>query len=317
MNFTAFLSIVATMFLLLFCGCLCKKWHIIDDVASGRLSALIIKVGQPALIVSAMLSAPYSLENLRLAGYAFLLGCFLHLFMAIIAYIFCKPIRNMEERKILEFATVFTNCGFMGFPLLEALMPGRGLFLGAFYMISFQLFIWSWGVAILARKRDDIRLTPWKILVNFGSVPSLIGFLLFLLRLPFPDFVMPAPFISFFSYLGGLCTPVSMLITGALIASYPAKAFFSAPRVWLISACKLLILPFCVFGITFALGLPTDFILLATVEAALPSASTVVMMGEAYHVNPTFAARVVGISSLLSVATMPLIIYAAQSLLRV
>ena len=108
-----------------------------------------------------------------------------------------------------------------------------------------------------------------------------------------------------------------MLITGALIASYPAKAFFSAPRVWLISACKLLILPFCVFGITFALGLPTDFILLATVEAALPSASTVVMMGETYHVNPAFAARVVGISSLLSVATMPLIIYAAQSLLRV
>lgn len=315
MNFSAFLSIVATMFLLLLCGFFCRKLHVIDDTASNRLSTLIIQVGQPALIISGMLSAEFSSENLKLAGYAFLLGCVLHLFLALVAYLICKPIRTLDRRKILEFSVVFANCGFLGFPLLEALMPGRGLFLGSFYMISFQLFIWSWGVAILARKRKDIRLTPIKVLLNFGSVPSLIGFLLFLLRLPFPQFVMPAPITNFFSYLGGLCTPISLLITGALIASRPIKSFFGTLCIYPISLCKLLLIPFCVFGITCALRLPTDFILLATVEAALPSASTVVMMGETYRIDPAFGARVVGISSLLSVLTMPIVMYAAQVLL--
>ena len=53
MNFSALLTIIATLFLLMACGFFDRKRGIIDDVASKRLSTLIIRIGQPMMIISA------------------------------------------------------------------------------------------------------------------------------------------------------------------------------------------------------------------------------------------------------------------------
>ena len=63
MNFTALLTIIATLFLLMACGFFARKKGIIDDVASKRLSTLIIKIGQPMMIISALTEAEFSYEN--------------------------------------------------------------------------------------------------------------------------------------------------------------------------------------------------------------------------------------------------------------
>ena len=59
MNFSALLTIIATLFLLMACGFFARKKGIIDDVASKRLSTLIIKIGQPMMIVSALVEAEF------------------------------------------------------------------------------------------------------------------------------------------------------------------------------------------------------------------------------------------------------------------
>ena len=191
MNFSALLTIIATLFLLMACGFYARKRGIIDDVASKRLSSLIIKIGQPMMIISALTEAEFSYDNLRDGLWIVLLGMVFHVVVGILAFLLCKGFRDPDERKITEFSLMFTNGGFIGFPIMEALFGPKGLFLAAFFNISFHLFIWSWGIAILARGRSDIKLTVRKIFVNLGSVPCLIGVLIYMLAIPFPGFAQP------------------------------------------------------------------------------------------------------------------------------
>ena len=312
MNFTALLTIIATLFLLMACGFFARKKGIIDDVASKRLSTLIIKIGQPMMIISALTEAEFSYENLG-DGFLYIgIGIVFHAVMGGLAFLLCKGFKDLDERKITEFSLMFVNGGFIGFPILEALFGAKGLFLAAFFNISFHLFIWSWGVAILARKRSDIKLTVRKIFINLGSIPCLIGVLIYMLVIPFPGFVLPAFLSKFFLYLSNLCTPISVLITGALLATRTAKQIFGSGKIYYFSLMKLIVLPLIVCIICKLIRLPQDMILFVTVEAALPAASSITMFSEIYGLNSGYASQTVGTSSLLSVGTLPLVLLAAQ-----
>ena len=262
MNFTALLTIIATLFLLMACGFFARKKGIIDDVASKRLSTLIIKIGQPMMIISALTEAEFSYENLG-DGFLYIgIGIIFHAVMGGLAFVLCKGFKDLDERKITEFSLMFVNGGFIGFPILEALFGAKGLFLAAFFNISFHLFIWSWGVAILARKRSDIKLTVRKIFINLGSIPCLIGVLIYMLVIPFPNFVLPAFLSKFFMYLSNLCTPISVLITGALLATRTPKQIFGSGKIYYFSAMKLVVIPLVVCVIGKLIGLPSDMVLL-------------------------------------------------------
>ena len=312
MNFTALLTIIATLFLLMACGFFARKKGIIDDVASKRLSTLIIKIGQPMMIISALTEAEFSYENLG-DGFLYIgIGIIFHAVMGGLAFLLCKGFKDLDERKITEFSLMFVNGGFIGFPILEALFGAKGLFLAAFFNISFHLFIWSWGVAILARKRSDIKLTVRKIFINLGSIPCLIGVLIYMLVIPFPGFVLPAFLSKFFLYLSNLCTPISVLITGALLATRTPKQIFGSDKIYYFSLMKLIVLPLIVCVICKLIRLPQDMILFVTVEAALPAASSITMFSEIYGLNSGYASQTVGTSSLLSVGTLPLVLLAAQ-----
>ena len=311
MNFPALLSINLTLFLLLICGWICRRLEIIDTLSSKRLSKLILSVGQPMLIIASLNNAEYSPENLKLAGAVTLLGFALHTFAAVFAYFLCKLIkRNFNKAKIFEFSLVFGNCGFIGFPILDSLLgDGFGSFLGAFYVISFHLFFWTWGILIFARGRDDIKLTPKKIFFNFGTVPCAIGVLLYFLK---PVFALPNFMGSFMNYLGSLCTPISVLVTGALLATISLKKMFVNWKLYLHSLLKLVLFPLAVCLIAKIIGLPELLVLLATAMAAVPCAASVTMLAELYDIEPGYASQTVGMTSILSTATLPVIMLLAE-----
>lgn len=317
MNQTALMTIIATLFLLMVCGFLCRRLGILDEIACKRLSTLIIQVGQPMMIISALAEAEFSVDNLRDGGLIALAGLLLHVFMAGLAFLFCVGFRDPDERKITEFALVFNNTGFIGFPIMQALFGDRGLFLASFYVISFHLFIWTWGIAILSRGRPDIKLTVRKALVNFGSIPCLIGVGIYLLGLPFPGFALPQSISQFLSYLSGLCTPISVLITGALLATRTPRQLLGSGKIYYFSAVKLLIIPTIVCVVGWLLRLPDEMTLFLTAEAALPSAATITMFSEIYGLNGGYASVTVGMSSLLSVLSMPLLLRTAEWFLSV
>ena len=312
LDFLAFLGVVITLFLLMICGWIAARLNVIDDTASNRLSALIIKIGQPMMIISALVNAEFSWDNLKSGFWMVLIGFGLHIGMAAMAFICCKPFRDTDERKLTEFSLILTNCGFIGFPIMEALLGPTGLFLAAFYNISFQVTLWTWGIAILARGRDDIKLTVKKALVNLGTIPCLIGVALYLADGTIAGLDTPAFVKQFFSYLGGLCAPISLLITGALLAKRTVKQVVGTPKMYVFSGLKLFAFPLVVCIVTHVLGLSETNVLFCTAMAGLPTATSAVMMGTLYNINPGYAAQIVSVSSLLSVVSLPVVLKVSE-----
>lgn len=320
MNYPSFLGIVAILFLLMATGFFLRKIGIMREEDSKRLSTLVLKVCQPFMIISALASAEFSYENLTSGLIICAFGLFVHGVMSLLAFFLCKGFKDFDERKITEFSLIFTNTGFIGFPIMQSLFPENGLFLAAFYLISFHLVVWSWGLAILARGHSDIKLTVKKVLFNFGSIPCFIGLALYLLGIPFAGFALPEFLIKFMDYLGNVCTPLSTLITGAALATCSVKQLFGQPKVYLTAFLKLIVMPLsvCVIckGVCLLLGLdPMSVAMICTVEAALPSAATVTMFCEMYGMRSIYASLTVGTSALFSAATLPLVLLLAEWIL--
>lgn len=310
--FEQFLTVIATIFFLLAVGYIIQKVGIVDDVASNRLSKLIVGIAQPMLIFSSLVGMDYSPDTAKMGFRMLLIGLGLHAFMAVFAFFACKWIRELDERKITEFAMVMGNCGFIGFPIFESLFGDEGLFLGAFFIISFQLTLWTWGLMILARKRSDIKIKLKQILINKGTVPCAIGIIFFFLGTPLPEFIT-----SGCDYIAGLCTPISVLITGALIATKPVKEFFTLPKLYYLSFMKLIVLPILVCAAMALLNFDADTIIFCTIAAAMPSAAVATMFGSIYSISPSYASQAVGFTTLLSVGTMPFIMLIAPKIIEI
>ncbi|MDP3488106.1 MAG: AEC family transporter, partial [Bacillota bacterium] len=109
--------------------------------------------------------------------------------------------------------------------------------------------------------------------------------------------------------IGSLTTPLSMIIVGALLSSINAREIFSNWRVYAISTARLIIIPVLVW---LSLRLLTDNVLLVgvpTIIAAMPAAANTAILAQEYGASPRLASQVVFISTLLSVLTIPLLVY--------
>ena len=323
MNFDALNVVVATLTILLAVGFLCRKVGIINDVSSKNLSKLILMVGQPAMLVYSMSNAEYTEENVKMAWIMLGLGFVFHGVLAVLSYFLALPYKkNLDEEKISEFSFMFTNCAFIGFPIFEALLGAKGLFMAAFLVFSFNILLWTWGLAIFGRKRDDIKLNIKKVLVNFGTIPCVIGFVFYLLKAPSIGFEMPEFLSKALGYITNLCTPISVLITGALIATQSPKKIFGSWKLYYFNIIKLFVLPMliCLISKVLLILVPVDgmeiYATFLTAAAALPAASTVTMMSETYGLDSGYSSVVVGTSSIISVLSMPLTLMLAQWILN-
>jgi predicted permease len=126
-----------------------------------------------------------------------------------------------------------------------------------------------------------------------------------------PAVFLPDSFRSLFSYLGSLCTPLSMLITGANLARRDLKKMFTSKPVYLVNFVKLIVMPLVITTLMWLLGFSDTIVLFSAVMAALPCAAVVTMFGEMYSITPGYAAELVGSTSILCIATLfPMIWYA-------
>lgn len=311
MNLTAFYMVILALFVMLVVGYVARRAKIINDSVSKALSAIVIKIGQPFMIVGAMIGVEFSLERLKDGLLVLALGLVFHAIIAVIAYFAVFKFKAIEERKITEFAMIFGNCGFIGFPLVESVLGKEGLFYAAFFLISFNLFMWTWGIVVLARDRADIKVNPKTMIFNYGTIPCVMGVMVYALQIPVPEFLEMSV-----SYLGSLCTPISMLITGALIGTVSLKELFCDLKIYYTCFVKLVLGPAVVVILMCVLRFDSFYTLLMAITFAMPTATATVMFAELYEIEKKRAAICAGVCSILSMITMPLIMTVLQNILK-
>ena len=103
-----------------------------------------------------------------------------------------------------------------------------------------------------------------------------------------------------------------MLITGALLSRRTMKQIFLTPKIYYVSLIKLIVIPLAICGLTKLIGMGYEWIVFLTAVCAMPSASTVSMLSDIYDISPEYAAQSVGTTSLISILSMPCVLWVAQ-----
>lgn len=300
LDFSALLTTCASLLLLIAAGFVFRKIGILDEDFTKKLSALVAKAAMPFLIVSSITGLDFSTEKLVNGLIILLFGTLAHTFMALAArLIFCRT-RDLDEKKIYEYGCIFSNCAFIGYPILSALFGEIGLFYGAFYVITYNLGCWSYGMIIMQRGKGEKKLPVRKMFINIGTVACAVGLLLYVSQIPFPSFLKTT-----MAHIGGLCTPLSLLVTGSLVAAMPLRQLFFKPKLYAFCAVKLVALPIAAALILHLCGASAliaeiDLTIFLALMIGLPPAAMTTLFANMYDVKPSYAAQLVSLGTMLS-----------------
>ena len=320
MDGSSFLVIekVTTLFLILFAGIIARKTNILDRSATQRLSAFLLNITQPLMIITSF-QMDFDSEKLKNGFSLFALSAAIHVFTSAAVFLLYKPIRDGDKKKVYEMATVFCNCAFLGYPVLKVIFgDGLGVFYGAFYAMFFNIFIWTYGVFLITRKpgggqggASRIKIPAKKIFLNAGMISSVLGIVVFLAGIRLPGVLYDSS-----KLVGDMTFPLSMVIIGSLISDInPKDMFFSAKNYYYIFI-KLIFVPLSVGLVCYALKLPRLIVYMGTVMSSMPSAANVAIFAHTYGADSKTAAINVGLSTLFSIGTIPLAIYFLDNVLK-
>ena len=177
---------ILTLYLLLVVGFVLGKVKLLDDRASVALSSLVMYVVSPCMMVVAF---QRPLEHTALHNFGVVTGvsAVLHVVFIAAAMLLIRD-RDRERQNCLRFAAVFSNCGFMGYPLMTALLGSIGVFYGSAYVVVFTVLTWTAGIYMMTHDASKLRLKS--ILVNPGVLSVVVAMALYLLSVSLPEIVM-------------------------------------------------------------------------------------------------------------------------------
>lgn len=277
------------------------KWLPIES--AKYLSMLLINIASPCLVIYSMSRQQLNRETVASVVQTALL---MLLAMIVATILACFAVRILKmpvsDRGIYQSALVFTNSGFMGFPLALAVFGDKGLFLMIIANAVFTLYVYSVGVLILTSGKEEI-LTVKMLLKSMVSIPvisSVIGLLIFGFGIPLPDLAS-----NFLETVGGITIPLSMIIIGIQLAESRVGEVLNNRNIYFSLVLRLLLIPLLLFGIL--IWLPVSRFVLAIVIFAMsmPSAAVTPVLAEIHGVNAKLAAQIVFITTMMSVCSLP------------
>lgn len=308
--FLEILSQVLILFSLIVTGFSALKLKIITSSAVPNLISLILKITLPAMILDSMVNQAYSPQVLAASGSVLLISFAVYAVLILLAIplgsaLHCPP----EDRGVYRFVLSFSNVGFMGFPVVQAVFGKEALFYTAIYNLPFNLLSFTLGVIMLLRGHSGpaFRL-DWRHFTSPVLVSIVIGFLVFLTGLHPPTVVS-----QILALTGSVTTPLSMILVGALLAQNRFRETFGQWRLYVVSALRLVVWPLVVY---FALRLFVADPLLAAIPAlitAMPAAANTALLATEHGANAKLASRAVFLSTLLSIVTLPLVAVLVRS----
>ncbi len=335
---------VGILFMMLIPGIVLKKCKLVPDGFGKGISNLVLYIAQPLLIVAAYLNCKSTFSDIWQNVLAVLL-------LSIAAHILFSAVAmclfgGAEEgrRKMLRFATIFSNAAFMGIPLIDAICGAEAAIYASIYNITFNFFLWTLGVhlcthkdgadldgdgdadisdALISAGRATSRAKSLtKVLLHPVTLASVIGVIILVsggntaiaanLATDSPNVVLLFT-VECITMLKGLVAPLSMIIIGLRLAEIELRGIATDLYMYIFLAMRHIVLPLGVLAIIKLLTLAQipisdEAATVTIILASTPAASSATMFAEMYDCDAAYVSRLVAISTILSIATMPLIL---------
>lgn len=287
------------LFFFMLIGYFMGKKKIIEEKVSKSLSWLIVNITNPALILSGGISAVMDRTEL-LSTFALAVGLFavLILFAELVI-----PLFRFEKKDagVYKALTVFSNMGFMGFPIISAVYGQQALIYASVFLLPFNVLIYTYGVFRISGHRMDCRETAGKCF-NIGTCAGILALALAIGQIRLPDIASQT-----IEMLSDLTAPLCMMVIGASFLKIRFRDVFCNRKLMLFSAVRLLLIPLAGMALI-RMATPGPvlqgicFIILAS-----PAGSMVAMLAQQNDGNDLIASEGAAVTTLFSVVTMPLL----------
>ena len=312
---------VGVLFALMAVGAVCRRVRLVDETAVKGIVNVLLLVVTPSLIIDSF-QRPFDSSMMHGFFWAFAIAAFAHVAVIVIARLFSRG--GDRSRPVLRLAMVFSNAGFMGIPLEQAILGSEGVFYGIVYVVVFNFFMWSWGLyemrgqVPLSNSNSRLQLSKerWRSLrpmvVNPGTVGIAIGLPLF-----FASLSLPAILKTPIGLLAGLNTPLAMLVIGFYLAGADFRRVVRMPSAYLAAAVRLVVFPLALLALLYPLRshFPREMMLALVTAASAPVAAMVSMFASKFERDVDLSVGLVSGTTLLSILTMPPVIAFAMEVL--
>lgn len=297
-SFYARLGAIALIMLL---GFFLGKKKIIDTHTNKAIVNLLLLVFMPASLFAAFPSEyDQQTSSLFVSG---LIAGFVVMFALIILsrIIFNKYIYKGELRFESQFALIFNNATFLGYPIISSTFGEQGIVPYCGFIIAFNIALFSYGVFLFERKITKKLFIG--IITNPNIIAVILGMLIFLSGIKLPDFLT-----SSVNFTGNATTALSLLCIGFMLSHANFKKLIKKWRLIVTAAIQLIIGPLVTYFLLVALHFPQEVIVVCTLIQALPTATSLGLFAAKYGGNDIESSELVTISTTLSIVTMPVMV---------
>ncbi|WMJ81761.1 AEC family transporter [Clostridium sp. MB40-C1] len=276
-----------------------KRGYINDDVNKG-LSDILINITNPCLILISF-SFKFSREMLGNIGRVIIYSTLIHIVLLILGKIMYIKYYDNDEQNILKFLTLFSNCGFIGYPVLQGVYGNIAIFYASIFSIPYNVLLWTYGIRLFSKKKGSTNLL--KQLFSPALISIFIGLIMFLFSIK-----LLYPIHRSIEIVGNMTAPIAMMITGVALASIKAKDIFLGIKAYYPVISRLIILPAVIYAMLSILKVDKFLMEICVIIEAMPPASLTVVFAESYESNVDFAAKCTFLSTIISVITIPIVI---------
>lgn len=290
------------LFLLLVLGFVLFKCHIFDEYTNKKISALIVNVASPMLIISSIAGVEGSNKSIvfLMIGAGILMYIGFIILGKIINRIFPFP---KKDWPVYECMVVFANTGFMGYPVLLDVFGQEAVFYASLIHMAFNFFVYTYAILCLTKSDDSEFKLNFKQLLTPGIVLIFIGILIYLF-----DMQLPSVLMDTINSIGSLTAPLSMMMIGSSLAVYPIKDSFTDWRSYVFAFVRLIIVPFMTMIVCRLLHINPYYANITIITNAMPVGSMVLMLATQYNANVKIVTKNIVVSTLLSVITIPIVV---------
>lgn len=301
---------IIVLFIAMIMGYIAKKTKIVDGHSTKALSGILANITNPCLMI-ASLQIDRNDELLKAAGVVLTMSFIIHIAMSFISHFIFKGVKEKRNRGVYTYGLTYMNCGFMGYPIMQAMFPEHGLFYGVIYTVAFNILAWTHGIIVVDNTGNG-KINWKKVFLNPCIIAVVLSFVMFISNIRLPAVVLEGV-----DMVGDMTFPLSMLIIGSLLADQKLSDLVKDIKLFGFSVLKLAVVPLAMLAVCLAIKniIGVTICLVCITMCAAPTAATTAVVAEVYDGNSALAAKLVGITTLFSLISMPLVLIFAERIL--
>lgn len=297
-------EVMLTLFAIVVVGYAAGKLGYMGGTFDKRLSKLVIDITCPALILSSAMTG--ELPDRSLIAPLLLVSVLTYVFLTAAAFLLPRYItRRVDDVGVVGFALMFGNVGFMGYPVVASIFGHEAVFYAAVLNVVNTFAVFTVGTMLITgRSEVNGRRFQSKVLYSTPMVAAYITMLIVALRIEnIPGFISQP-----LTMIGNITVPAALLIIGSSMSHLPLRAMLGNTTVYVTTLLRLVVLPAVLFFLCGAMGF-SDFVVgINTVVVAMPVATYGTILCLRHGKDTTLITEVTFVTTLLSMATIPLLV---------